>query len=102
MSCICWNCRGLGIPRKVPVLKKEIILKGPEFVFLCETKLLCSELDRFARNVGMDNVFGVSCSVEGGGRSGGVAILWRADCDVRILSSSLNHIDLWVGSDTEG
>lgn len=66
MSYLSWNCQGLGIPQKVPVLKKEIIPKGLEFVFLCETKLLCLEFDSFARKVGMDCVFGVNCSVEEG------------------------------------
>lgn len=32
----------------------------------------------------------------------GAVVFWKNGCDIRILSSSLNHIDLWIGSDTDG
>lgn len=54
MSCLSWNCRGLGNPRKVPVLKKEILSKGPTFVFLCETKVFVRELGRLVRKLGFE------------------------------------------------
>ncbi|KAL8479510.1 hypothetical protein ACS0TY_026419 [Phlomoides rotata] len=97
MSCLGWNCRGLGNPRKVPALKKEILSKGPGFVFLCEIKLLRVELEGVSRKLGFDYYFGVDCEVSRLGRRGGVAILWRAEWNLTVLSYSHNHIDVEVG-----
>ncbi|XP_060972295.1 uncharacterized protein LOC133038223 [Cannabis sativa] len=41
MSCISWNCRGLGNPRACQFLKDIVVQKKPNFIFLCET--LCKK-----------------------------------------------------------
>lgn len=97
MSCIAWNCRGLRNPRKVPVLKNEIISKGPKFVFLCETKLFVRELAGVARKLGFDFWVGVDCDSSGGVRSGGLGLFWNMDCPVNLYSYSHNHIDVCIG-----
>lgn len=97
MSCLVWNYRGLGNPRKVPALKKKIHAKGPKFVFLCETKLLVSELRRVAHKLGFDSCFGVNCDLSGGGRRGGLGLLWNVESMVVLNSFSSNHIDVNVG-----
>lgn len=87
MSCLAWNCRGLGNRRKVPALKKEISSKGPEFIFLCETKLFRRELKGVARKLGFEYCFGVDCGRSiGGGRSGGLGFLWGRNSDVEVSS----------------
>lgn len=96
MSCLVWNCLGLGIPQKVPVLKKEILSKGPVLV-LCKTKLLVEEMRRLARILGFDCCFGVDCDVSGGGRKGGLGLLWKAEDTMVLHSFSPNHIDVRVG-----
>lgn len=52
MSFLGWNCRGLGNLQKVPALKREIAKKCPQFVFLCETKLLVRELNFLGNKLG--------------------------------------------------
>lgn len=93
MSCIGWNCRGLGNPPTVQVLIKEINLKQPTFLFLSETRLLCSELYQTRVRLGFDAHFGVDCDLSHGGRRGGLCLLWKEGVDVNILSASLHHID---------
>lgn len=43
--------RGLGIPWKVPVLKKEILSECPMLVFLCEMKILVEEMKHVAHRL---------------------------------------------------
>ncbi|KAL8499584.1 hypothetical protein ACS0TY_019534 [Phlomoides rotata] len=97
MSCLAWNCRGLGNPRKVPTLKKEISSKGHKFIFLSETKLLVVELCRVAMKLGFDFYFAVDCVVTNGGRMGGLSFLWQVDCFMELCSFYKNHIDVQIG-----
>ncbi|KAL8493015.1 hypothetical protein ACS0TY_024285 [Phlomoides rotata] len=96
MSCLFWNYRGLGNPRKVLALKKEILQKDPSFVFLCETKLCVRELERVSRKLGFSGCFRVDCDRSGNGRRGGLGLLWKSDFKVSIQSFSFNHIDALV------
>lgn len=92
MSCLGWNYLGLGNPRKVPVLRKEFRTKVPMFVFVCETKLLCRELDGISKKLGFNAAFGVDCVMAGRGRSGGLGRLWNDDQPITIKYFSLNLI----------
>ncbi|KAL8476903.1 hypothetical protein ACS0TY_029271 [Phlomoides rotata] len=101
MGCLFWNCRGLGNPRKVPTLKKEVLHKDLSFVFLCETKLCVRELEGVSRKLGFDCCFGVYCDCSGKGRSGGLGLLWKFDLMVSVRSFSLNHIDFTMEDEVE-
>ena len=37
MSCLSWNCRGLGYPRAIPFLSDLVRDCKPDFIFLLET-----------------------------------------------------------------
>lgn len=87
MSCLGWNSRGLGNPQKVQALKKEISSEAPEFVFLCEMVFFCRELEGIFRKLGFECCFGVDCAMSGGGRSGGLGLLWREDFRVSVITS---------------
>ncbi|KAL8555032.1 hypothetical protein ACS0TY_003002 [Phlomoides rotata] len=102
MSCLFWNCRGLGNPRRVPALKKEILQKDPSFVFLCETKLCVRELEGVSRKLGFECCFGVDCDRSGNGRRGGLRLLWKSDVSVSIQSFSLHHVDALVAGISNG
>lgn len=93
MSCLAWN------PQKVPVFNKEVHSKGPNFIFLSETKLLSRELGSVARALGFSCCLGVDCDLSNGGRQGGLAILWKEDIPVAVRSYSSNHIDVRIGED---
>lgn len=52
MSTLNWNFRGLGNPRAVRMLANLIHLKVPQIVFLIETKLTTSEMDKLRSKLG--------------------------------------------------
>ncbi|KAL8485009.1 hypothetical protein ACS0TY_027348 [Phlomoides rotata] len=93
MSVIGWNCRGLGNPQKVPVLKCMINKSRPSLVFLSE--LLVRELVFVARKLGFDSHLGVDCGLlYGPRRSSGRS--WNSEIDVEVTSYSTNHIDVTI------
>ena len=46
MSCLSWNCRGLGYPRTVQVLVELAKQHNPSFIFLLETLCNRENLDK--------------------------------------------------------
>lgn len=92
MSCISWNCRGLGNSRALGTLQELIREKRPHFIFLVETISSVLQLDEIKVLLGYDGVFAVSNV----GRSGGLAFLWKSAQTVSLLSSSFWHIDVLV------
>lgn len=95
MSCIAWNCRGLGNSRAIRSVRNLVRSLVPELLFLIKTKKIAKELDSIKRACGYDNVFGVSCE----GRKGGLALFWNKNSKVNLLSYSKNHIDVKVSLD---
>ena len=92
MSCLSWNCRGLGHPRTVQVLLDLVRTKKPEFIFLME--ILCSKetLENLKFKLGFGNLF----NVDKVGRSGGLALYWKSSHNVRLLKCGRNFIDVRV------
>ncbi|XP_059433934.1 uncharacterized protein LOC132167054 [Corylus avellana] len=89
MSILSWNCRGLGnlwIVRDICRLVKE---KKPNLVFLMETKLMASRVERVKYKLGFSSVFVVDCV----GRSGGLALFWNDNELVEIQNYSRRHIN---------
>jgi ribonuclease HI len=70
--------------------------KGPNLVFLSETRRKDFEMNFFRNWNGFSNIFAVSCAGNGRERSGGLACMWKSEVDVTILSFSSNHIDMLV------
>jgi exonuclease III len=96
MSCIAWNCRGLGNLRTVSAFKKLLRDKNPTCVFLSETKKKDFEMNKFRNVQGLSGVVAVSCSGEGNRRVGGLAMFWKEGVEVEVLSLSSNHIDILI------
>lgn len=92
MSCLSWNCRGLGSPRTVRVLKDLLRVHKPVFVFLMETLSFANKIEDLRVRFGFDNCF----SVDRVGRSGGLAILWMNKFKCEVSTYSRNHIDVLV------
>lgn len=88
MSCLSWNCQGLGNLRAVRALGNLLRDFRPTLVFLIETKLDDIGIDKLKEQFNMFGL-GVSCV----GRSGGLALLWNKSTSVSIMSYSKNHID---------
>ena len=88
-----WNCRGLGSIPAGNALRRVVINERPGLVFLQETKLKHYEMDRIRMKIHFKNMIAVDCAGEGRKRSGGLALLWKDEWDVEVLSFSLHHID---------
>ena len=92
MNCLSWNCRGLGIPRRVQELFDLVRAKGPKLVFFMETKKKKSYLEKVRCRLKFDNLFVVPRRHQ----SGGLALLWRNELDLHIRTFSPHHIDAVV------
>ncbi|XP_042950087.1 uncharacterized protein LOC122282202 [Carya illinoinensis] len=88
MKILSWNLRGLGNPRSIRSLHDLLTSEVPEILFLQETKLSSRRLEFCKLRLGFRCCFGVD-SV---GRSGGLALFWKEDINLRIISYSRIHI----------
>ena len=59
MSCIVWNCRGLGNPLAVQELADLVQAKAPTLVFLAETLVDEARLDYVKDRIHLDRKFAV-------------------------------------------
>ena len=89
MSCLSWNCRGLGNPQAEEELVTLVRDKGPMLIFLMETKVEKSVLVKIGRKMQYNNCFKVPHHNTGGG----LALFWAADSNVNVQFFSDNHID---------
>ncbi|XP_042939499.1 uncharacterized protein LOC122274529 [Carya illinoinensis] len=92
MSILVWNCRRLGNPRTVSVLRNLTKDKWPNLVFLMETKSRKSRLEEFRRSLKLEGCFAVDCV----GMSGGIALLWRETWQVKIINYTRWHISALI------
>ena len=97
MSCLSWNCRGLGNPQTEDELVALIRNKDPKLIFLMETKIEKSVLDRIGRQIQYANLFVVPRH----NSRGGLALYWAADSNVDVQSFSENHIDAIVDHEAD-
>ena len=89
MSLLCWNCRGLGNPQTIQELGDLIRAQDPAVMLVAETWLVEARLKVFLKNLNFGNIHVVSKINQGGG----LVLLWRVDVQLRVVSSSLNHVD---------
>lgn len=92
MNYLSWNCRGLGTPRAIRILRDLIKSQNPDLIFLSETLVEGSVISNIADQLGFNNVF----TVDKIGRSGGMAVLWNRKVECQVIDSTRNHIDLHV------
>ena len=93
MSCVSWNCRGLGNLRAIRALKRLVLFKDPMMIFLCDTKSSNECMERLKSQLNFDFVFTVPSSR----RSVGLCAMWKGEMNMSLRSFSSNHIDLEVG-----
>jgi len=89
MSLISWNCRGLGNLRSVRDLCHMVKEKRPNFVFLMETISTKHRMELLRVKMG----FAGALVVNPVGRSGGLALMWKNDCNLEIYNYSRRHIN---------
>ncbi|XP_057770939.1 uncharacterized protein LOC130990727 [Salvia miltiorrhiza] len=92
MSCLAWNARGLGSSCAFHEFRRLLAGYSPSIVFVCETKLVTSKCRLWRTQLGYEGIF----VVDAVGCKGGLALLWKEQTDVRIVSYSPGHIDCYV------
>lgn len=98
MSLLGWNCRGVGKPRTVRVLKEMLKSLKPDLLFLSETLAESNKIEALASKLGYTDYF----SVDRQGMGGGLAVFWWKTSKCSVLNSSQNHIDLHVQEGSRG
>ncbi|CAM8897072.1 unnamed protein product [Rhodiola kirilowii] len=92
MRALAWNCRGLGQPRTIRELADMVGNFRPMVIGLQETKMDGRYLEAVRRRLG----FGCGFTVDRKGLAGGLALWWKEDVDLHIISYSSFHIDSYV------
>ena len=92
MIIISWNCRGFGNQRAIGVLTKLVRKKGPTVLFLMETKRSITEMRKLCFDLNFQSVL----AVLGDGRSGGLGMFWKLECNLRIQTFLPNDIDAHI------
>ena len=73
MSCLSWNCRGLGNAVTVKQLRDLAGQVSPSVLCVHETQVHKARVEQLKTTLGFDFAFAVSSS----GRSGGLGIFWK-------------------------
>ena len=89
MSCLAWNCCGLGNLRTGRELVKIIRAKDPAVVFLAETLTDDARLEVIQRSIGFDHRWVVPRV----GRGGGLVLYWKASINLTVEGSDKYYID---------
>jgi hypothetical protein len=84
MSCICWNCHGLGNPETVLELHNFVRLEAPTLVFISETKIEATRAQNPTSRFG----FAGCVHVASDGLSGGVVLYWSKEVEVELQKNS--------------
>ena len=92
MSCLSWNCRGLGGPETVRLLTDLVHEKKLEVIFLIETFCTSARISEIANKLNYEGSYGVNCR----GHSAGLGLIWRCKDKVTILGSHDRYIDATV------
>jgi exonuclease III len=97
MKILSWNSQGLGNPRAVRAFRKLMATHQPDIMFLMETKLKANQFHFLNRYSDTYKYHTIDCSVSGGGRAGGLAILWNfCTFNLNIINYDLHYIDMLI------
>ncbi|KAG2674103.1 hypothetical protein I3760_13G120100 [Carya illinoinensis] len=95
---ISWNSRGLGNPLGVRVLRDLTRREDPTILFLQETRLSVTRMEKIKYILGFPNCLAVSNDRGGGG----IALLWKNSIDLKITQYSKSHIHAEIKLQREG
>ena len=84
MKTVTWNIRGLHIPQKAKILRKNIHRTNPIVVFLQETKCPTNQLQEISKKIWRGSE---GMGIDARGYAGGLGILWDPN---RVILSSFN------------
>lgn len=89
MSFLSWNCRDVGNPSTIQLLLDLVQQRKSVVIFLMETLAKNNRMQDIKRKLGWNGCF----TMEPLGRGGGLALLWKENISVTVLSYPQNHID---------
>ena len=90
MKILSWNCIGLGSHWTISYLRETWHKHKPDFLFLSVTKHDFGFVQGFQSHFGYDSL----ATVDPIGRSGGLALFYNNEYQVKILYSSNRMIDV--------
>ena len=96
MSCLAWNCYGLGNLCTRKELVEIIRAKDPSIIFLAETLTDEVRLDMIQRNIEFDHQW----VVQRGGRRGGLVHFLRSSVNLKVEGSHKCYIDATIDKTT--
>lgn len=92
MSCLSWNCQGLG-NRRVHALKRLVLSRDPIVIFLCKTKSSVDYMERLKSQLKFNFMF----TAPSRGRPRGLCAMWKEEANFSLRSYSHNHLDFEMG-----
>lgn len=92
MSCLAWNCRGIGNAATVRDLCALVKEASSQIVFLCETRQPVEKVRRLRNRLGLRGFEGVSSD----GMRGGLALFWHESVLSEIKGVNERYIDAYV------
>ncbi len=98
MSCLSWNCRGLGNAATVRDLCGLVKEANSQIVFLSETRQKADRIRRLLNRLGLRGFAGVDSD----GMSGGLALYWNESVNVEIKALCERYIDAYVRLSPDG
>lgn len=90
MSCISWNCCGLGPCATVRDLKALVARARPILIFLSEVGCSRKRIEELRHQMGCSNSF----IVKGDNSGGGLALIRDSVAEVTLRSYNILHIDI--------
>ena len=97
MSCLAWNCHGLGNLRIRRELVDIVRAKDPSVIFLVKTLIGDARLELFQRNINFDHRQVVLRQ----GKGGGLVLFWKSTINLEVEGSHQYYIDATIDKGTE-
>lgn len=93
MTAFVWNCRGVGQPSAVRILRNFVVSHRPSIIFLSEVKSTNIDfVNRIMLSLGFKNLEFIPAT----GRSGGLLLGWIDCIDITVLLTNDNYINCLV------
>ena len=92
MKAISWNCQGIGPALTIKALKELKSKYRPCLVFLMETRNEEEVMERLRKKMRYENRYYVNPE----GLSGGLALWWNNEVEVKVMEAIKNCIDTLV------